>query len=134
MIPHSDGSGVIDELGAGVAETNGALRKGARVWLFNAQWFRPHGTAAEFVTLPVGQVVALPDNVSFEAGASIGIPLMTAAHAVEACGAIVGRYVIVTGAAGAVGIYATQLAQIGGAEVIAVISNDEKATVVLTID
>jgi len=123
VIPHSDGAGVIDAVGPNMAPD--AI--GRRVWLFNAQWGRAHGTAAEYVALPAQQVVPLPDGASFEVGASIGIPLMTAFHAVVACGSLHGRTVLVPGAAGSVGWYAAQLARQAGARVIASVSGDEKA-------
>ena len=123
VTPHSDGAGVIDAVGQGVDSS----RIGQRVWTYNGQWERPYGTAAEFITLPAAQVVHLPDSVSFEVGASIGIPLMTAMHAVQACGSLLGKTVLVPGAAGSVGFYVTQLARMAGARVIAIISSDEKA-------
>lgn len=123
VVPHSDGAGVVDALGPGTP----AEWLGRRVWVYNAQWERPHGTAAEYVALPAAQAVPLPDGVGFETGASIGIPLMTAFHAVEACGSLLGRRVLVSGAAGSVGLYATQLAAMGGAEVIGVVSSAAKA-------
>ena len=124
-IPHSDGAGVIDAVGAGVD----AGFAGRRVWVYNGQWERAFGTAAQYITLPAAQAVALPESVSFEAGASIGIPLMTAFHAVAASGSLIGRTVIVAGAAGSVGHYATQLAKIAGARVIALISSEAKAAI-----
>ncbi len=123
VVPHSDGAGTIDALGPMVI----SRRLGERVWLFNAQWGRAMGTAAEFVTLPAAQAVPLPAHVPFEVGASIGIPLMTAYHAVQACGPLLGRSVVVFGAAGSVGMYATQLANMSGARVIAVVSSETKA-------
>src|SRR6188472_4383656 len=83
VIPHSDGAGVIDAVGDGVSKT----RIGERVWVWNGQWKRPFGTAAQFIALPAAQAVKLPDNVSFEAGACLGIPAMTAYHAVALAGA-----------------------------------------------
>jgi NADPH:quinone reductase len=124
-IPHSDGAGVIDAVGAGVD----AGLAGRRVWVYNGQWERAFGTAAQYIALPAAQAVPLPGSVSFEAGASIGIPLMTAFHAVAACGSLIGRTVIVAGAAGSVGHYATQLARIAGAHVIALISSEAKAKI-----
>ncbi len=123
VTPHSDGSGVIDQLGAGV---DTALLN-QRVWMYNAQWERPYGSCAEYVVLPASQVVPLPEAVSFETGASIGIPLMTAMHAVQSCGSLLGKTVLVPGAAGSVGFYVTQLAEMAGARVIAIVSNDDKA-------
>ena len=128
VVPHSDGAGVVDALGEGVS----SHRIGQPVWVFNGQWARAHGTAAEYITLPAAQVVALPDSVPLEVGASIGIPLMTAYHAITQCGSLLGRVVLVFGAAGSVGFYATQLAKLGGATVIAIVSSHEKAEIART--
>lgn len=125
VIPHSDGAGLVDKLGDGAP----ASLLGQRVWVFNAQWDRPYGSAAEYVTLPAAQVVPLPDSVSLEVGASIGIPLMTAIYAVQACGSLAGKTVLIPGAAGSVGFYATQLARMAGARVIAVVSSEEKTVI-----
>ena len=118
VIPHSDGAGVIDAVGAGV---DGA-RIGERVWIWNGQWQRAHGTAAEAIVLPSEQAVALPDNVSFEVGATLGIPGLTAAHTMFGGGDIAGQILLVSGGAGAVGHNAVQLAKWGGATVIATAS------------
>ena len=125
IIPHSDGAGVVEAVGPDAPE--GLLNR--RVWIYNGQWERAHGTAAGFVCVPAAQVVPLPDAVSFEVGASIGIPLMTAHHAVQACGSLVGKTVLVPGAAGSVGFYAAQLARLAGARVIAIVSSEEKAVI-----
>jgi NADPH2:quinone reductase len=123
VIPHSDGAGVIDAVGKDI----GSGWVGRRVWIFNGQWDRDAGTAAEYITLPASQVVVLPESVSFEHGASIGIPLMTAYHAIAWCGDIRNRTVLVPGAAGSVGQYAVQLAKRNGARVIATVSSAAKA-------
>lgn len=127
-VPHSDGAGTVDAVGPGVD----AAWLGRRVWVFNGQWERADGTAAECVVLPAAQAVALPDGVCFEIGASIGIPLMTAWHAVQALGPLLGRSVLVPGAAGSVGFYVTQLAAMAGARVIALVSTEAKAAVART--
>ena len=128
VIPHSDGAGTVDAIGPQAPQ--GLLNR--RVWIYNGQWQRPRGTAAGYVCLPASQVVPLPDAVSFEIGASLGIPLMTAYHAVQACGSLVDKTVLVPGAAGSVGFYAAQLARLSGAEVIAVVSREEKAEIART--
>lgn len=115
IVPHSDGAGVIDAVGAGVPEA----RVGERVWIWNGQWQRPLGTAAEYIVLPAAQAVLLPDGVSFEAGACFGIPALTALQALRIAGDVAGRDVLVTGAGNAVGHYVTQLATRKGARVIA---------------
>ena len=128
VVPHSDGMGVVDAVGDGVS----AARIGQRVWLWNAAWGRPFGTAAQYVVLPQAQAVALPDNVADEAGACLGIPALTALHALllaSSDGAsLAGQRVLVAGGAGAVGHYAVQFARLlGAAQVIATTSTPEKA-------
>lgn len=125
QIPHSDGAGVIDAVGAGVA----AARVGERVYVWNAAWQREMGTCAQYVCLPSQQAVTLPDQVDFTAGACLGIPGMTAAHAVFADGDVTGQTVLVTGGAGSVGEIAIQLARWAGAHVLATVSSDAKAAV-----
>ena len=83
IVPHSDGAGVIDQAGDGVPPA----RIGERVWVWNAAWGRPNGTAAQFVVLPAQQAVPLPPDASFEAGACLGIPALTAYHAVHCAAA-----------------------------------------------
>lgn len=122
VVPHSDGAGVIEAIGAGVDPA----RVGERVWLWNGQWQRPFGTAAEYIALPSFQAPHLPDGVPYEAGACLGIPAMTAHRCVFADGAVAGQTILVTGGAGAVGHYAIQLARWGGARVVATVSNAEK--------
>lgn len=123
IIPHQDGAGIIDAVGPGVEPA----RIGERVWIYEAQWQRPFGTAAEYVVVPDGNAVRLPDGVSFADGACLGIPAMTAHRCLFADGPIAGSTVLVTGAAGGVGQYAVQLAKWAGATVIATVSSAEKA-------
>jgi NADPH2:quinone reductase len=123
IIPQSDGAGVVVGIGPDVSEK----RVGQRVWVYNAQWQRPFGTAARLVALPAALAVPLPDQVSFAAGACLGIPASTAHNAVFADGRVVGKTILVTGAAGAVGHYAVQLAKWGGARVLATVSGEAKA-------
>jgi NADPH2:quinone reductase len=123
VVPHSDGAGVIDTVGDGVP----AARVGERVWTWNAQWKRPFGTCAEHVVLPAAMAVALPDHVSFAEGACLGIPAMTAYHAVAVAEAWAGATLLIAGGAGAVGHYAIQFAKARGAVVITTVSSPEKA-------
>ena len=126
IIPHSDGAGVIQALGAGVPKH----RLGERVWLWNCCWGRAHGTAAEYVAVPSAMAVPLPANTSFAAGACLGIPALTAWHAVAMDGGVAGKSVLVAGGAGAVGHYAIQFAKAAGArQVIASISSPTKAAI-----
>ena len=114
VIPHSDGAGVIDAVGEGVAPE----RIGERVWCYGAQSYRAFGTAAEFAVVPALQAIPLPEGVGFDAGACLGIPGITAHRAVHAGGAVSGQIVLVQGGAGAVGSFAIGLARLAGARVI----------------
>lgn len=122
LIPNSDGAGVIDAVGAGVNR-----RVGERVWVFNGQWDRALGTSAQMIALPSALAVPLPDHVTFEQGACLGIPVMTAHRALFADGPIKGKTVLVSGGAGVVGHYAIQLAEWAGARVVTTVSNEAKA-------
>lgn len=126
IVPHSDGAGVIEAVGEGVSPT----RIGERVWIWNGQWQRPFGTAADYITLPAHQACHLPDETSFAEGACLGIPAMTAWYALfgdHGGTRLDGQTILVTGGAGSVGRYACQMARLAGARVIATISSDEKA-------
>jgi NADPH2:quinone reductase len=127
IVPHSDGAGLIDQVGEGVDPT----RLGQRVWTWNAQWQRPMGTAAEYVVLPQAQAVRLPEGTDFAAGACLGIPALTAVQAVvwaeRLAGALRGQRVLVVGAASSVGHYITQLVHQAGAEVLGTVGSPERA-------
>jgi NADPH:quinone reductase len=123
QIPHHDGAGVIDAVGDGV----GPARLGQRVWLWMAAAGRPWGTAAEWAVVPGRQAVPLPDGVSFELGASLGVPALTAHRCLFADGPVDGLTVLVAGGAGAVGHFAIQLARWAGARVITTVSGPDKA-------
>ena len=125
VVPHSDGAGIIEAVGEGVSEK----RIGERVWIWNAQWQRPHGTASEAIVLPETQAVKLPDNTDFAAGACMGIPGLTAVQAVHLAGneQLRGKKVLVTGASSAVGHYVTQLVTLYGGQVIGTVGSEVKA-------
>jgi NADPH2:quinone reductase len=125
VIPQSDGAGVIDSVGAGVS----ASRVGERVWTWNGAWKRPFGTAAEYIVLPEAQAVKLPDTVSFEAGACLGIPALTAWHAIDIAGTNSDMTLLIAGGAGAVSHYAIQFAKARGATVLTTVSSPEKAKI-----
>lgn len=123
QIPNQDGAGVIDAVGDDVD----AARVGERVWVYHAAAAGPTGTATEAVCLPEEQVVPLPEGVTFDQGAGLGIPGITAHRCLFADGPLDGRTVLVTGGAGAVGHAAIQLARWAGARVITTVSTDDKA-------
>lgn len=121
VIPHADGSGEIDKVGAGVAQQ----RIGERVWLFGAQFGQPHGSCAEYCVVPSWKAVALPDGVALEHGACLGIPVVTALESLSAAGPLEVKSVLVSGGAGRVGAYAVQIAKLQGARVIATASKSK---------
>lgn len=132
MVPNQDGAGIVDAVGEGVS----SLQPGQRVWLWEAAWRRADGTAQEQVVLPARQAVPLPDDASFDLGASLGIPALTAHRCLTVHegapdrlrpGALGGLAVLVAGGAGAVGHAAIQLARWAGATVVTTVSSPEKA-------
>lgn len=122
IIPHSDGAGDIDAVGPGIAN-----RVGERVWIWNGQFQRPFGTAAEYIVLPSRQAVRLPDNVGYAEGACLGIPAFTAVQAIRLAEVKAGMTLLIAGGAGAVAYYAIQLAKLRGAHVVTTVSSDAKA-------
>jgi len=132
VTPNQDGAGVVDAVGEGVVD----LAVGDRVWVYLAGHQRPTGTAQEYTNLPAERVVRLPEGTSFDIGASLGVPAMTAHRALTVSedgparlhpGALAGKVVLVAGGAGAVGHAAIQLARWAGATVISTISGPAKA-------
>jgi NADPH2:quinone reductase len=123
QIPHHDGAGTIDAVGLGVDEA----RIGERVWVWGAAAGRQWGTAAEWTVVPSVQAVPLPDDVSFDFGAQLGVPAVTAHRCLFADGPLAGATVLVAGGAGAVGHFAIELAKRAGATVIATVSGEAKA-------
>lgn len=132
QVPGQDGAGIIDAVGAGVD----ASRIGERVWVWEAAWGRAGGSAAEAVVVPAEQAVTLPDSASFDLGACLGIPALTAHRCLTVAesspahlgpGTLAGRTVLVAGGAGAVGHAAIELACWAGAHVIATVSTEAKA-------
>lgn len=133
VVPNQDGAGVVDAIGAGVA----SVTVGDRVWLALAAFqLAAGGTAQEYSALPAERVHPLPDSASFEIGASLGVPAITAHRALTVSedgpsrlepGALARKVVLVAGGAGAVGHAAIQLARWAGATVITTVSGPEKA-------
>ncbi len=122
-IPHNDGAGDIVAVGEGVD----AACIGERVWLHNTGFKRTLGTAAELLAVEYENVVPLPDSLSYADGACLGVPVLTAYHAVTLAGSVNGKVVLVAGGAGAVGNFAIQIAKALGATVITTVSGSEKA-------
>ncbi len=128
VIPNSDGAGVIEAAGDGVPPA----RVGERVWIYQAQYARRFGTAAEYVAVASERAPYLPDNADFDVGACLGIPVMTAHRCVFADGSVDGQKILVTGGAGRVGHYAVQWASQAGATVVATASNEADADACLS--
>jgi NADPH2:quinone reductase len=132
QVPGHDGAGVVDAVGSGVE----AALQGLRVWVWEAAYGRPDGTAQEYAIVPARQVVTLPDLASYDLGASLGIPFMTAHRCLTVTeegptrlgpGTLAGRVVLIAGGAGAVGNAAIQLARWSDATVVATVSGPRKA-------
>lgn len=130
VVPGQDGAGVVEEVGPGVT----TLAVGDRVWTVLAQYQRPGGTAAEQTVQPVTRLVRLPAAASYDLGAALGVPAVTAHRALTSGsvprlspGSLSGQVVLVAGGAGAVGNAAIQLARWAGATVVATVSSDAKA-------
>jgi NADPH2:quinone reductase len=132
QVPGQDGAGVIDAVGNGVD----AALVGRRVWIWEAAYARPDGTAQEFTVVPERQVVPLPDSASFDLGAALGIPFLTAHRCLTVTedgplelgpGRLQDRVILVAGGAGAVGNAAIQLARWSDATVISTVSSAAKA-------
>lgn len=132
-VPNQDGAGVVDAVGPGVT----GFAVGDRVWLAISAWRRPaSGTAQEYTVTLADRAYPLPDEVSFDVGASLGVPAVTAHRALTVAeggpdglhpAALEGVNVLVAGGAGAVGHAAIQLARWAGATVVATVSSPEKA-------
>jgi NADPH:quinone reductase len=123
QVPHHDGAGVIDAVGAGVD----ASRVGQRVWTWLAAAGQRWGTAAQWSVLPSRQAVPLPDGASDELGACLGVPAITAHRCLVADGSVAGKNVLVAGGAGAVGHFAIELAKFFSARVATTVSGPQKA-------
>lgn len=123
VIPHSDGAGIVESVGPGVD----ANRVGERVWVYQAQYGRRFGTAAQRVAIDTRRAVPLPEAAGYDVGACLGIPAMTAHRCVFADGDIAGQTLLVTGGAGRVGHYAIQWASQAGARVIATAGDEDAA-------
>jgi NADPH2:quinone reductase len=122
IIPHSDGAGDIDAIGPGVGRA-----VGERVWIWNGQWKRANGTAAEYIVVPSAQAAPLPPTAGYAEGACLGVPALTALQAVQLAGVGPGATVLVVGGAGSVAHYAIQFAKLRGAVVLSTVSNEAKA-------
>lgn len=128
IIPHSDGAGIVRCVGKAVKR----WKKGDRVWIYNGGWQRDHGTACTLCNFPENILVPLPENTSFEVGACLGIPALTAASCLLSLNCPINGIVMVTGGAGSVGIFAIQLAKFLKYRVITTVSSKEKETIAIS--
>ena len=123
VVPNQDGAGTVDAVGSGVSPD----RIGERVWVLLAA-HNGWGTAAEYTVVPAGNAIPLPDHASFELGASLGVPALTASYCLSADGPLAGQTVLISGGAGGVGHSAIELARFEDAgHVVATVSSTEKA-------
>ncbi len=85
------------------------------------------GAWAEQVSLPPSRLAPLADNVTFEQAATLGIAGLTALRLIRRAGSLIGKRVLITGAAGGVGRFLVELAYGAGAQVTAVVGHPERA-------
>ena len=109
--PGSDGAGVVEAIGQGVAQ----FKPGQRVYAAGSI----SGTYTQLALCEEAQVHPLPEKISFAQGAALGVPYATAYYALFIrANANAGETVLVHGASGGVGIAAVQLARAFGMSVI----------------
>ncbi|MGW6301170.1 NADPH:quinone reductase [Peribacillus butanolivorans] len=120
--PGLDGAGIVEAVGEEV--TN--VRVGDRVFIASLMRSNSTGTFAQKIVCDEALVHLLPDHVSFEQGAALGVPAMTAYRALfqRAC-LKPGQTVLIHGASGGVGLQAVQMAKSHGAKVIGTASKPE---------
>ncbi len=130
VTPGQDGAGVVEAVGSEVDHVS----VGDRVWVLLGQHQRPFGTAADLTVQPADRVVHLPGGASYDLGASLGVPAVTAHRALTSGevnrlgpGSLDDHVVLVAGGAGAVGNAAIQLARWAGATVVTTVSSETKA-------
>jgi NADPH:quinone reductase len=115
-VPGMDAAGVVDAIGP---DTDTSLRPGDPV-IAIVRAYGPHGGAyAELVVVPAESVVPIPSGVDFPAASTLLMNALTARVALDLLAVPAGGTVAVTGAAGAFGGYAVQLARTDGLRVLA---------------
>ena len=116
--PGSDGAGVVVDVGEG----GGPFAVGDRVYLSGAIT----GTYAQIARCRVDQVHPLPESLTFEQGAALGVPYATAQCALfDRAEVQPGERVLVHGASGGVGLAAVQMAVAHGCIVVGTAGTDE---------
>ncbi|MBO0868738.1 MAG: NADP-dependent oxidoreductase [Micromonosporaceae bacterium] len=120
-----DVAGTVDAVGPGVSRfATGDLVAGL------SQWFHGHvGTHAEYVVLAEESVAAVPEGLSAVQAATVPLNALTATQVLDLAGLSEGRSFAVTGAAGAVGGYAVQLAALRGLHVVALAGAEDEQLV-----
>jgi NADPH2:quinone reductase len=88
------------------------------------------GAWAERVAVPTHALAELPDKVTFSQAATFPVAGLTALYALAKRGSVLARRVLVTGATGGVGDFATQLARLAGAHVTATVRRAEQGALV----
>ena len=120
--PGVDGAGIVEAIGEEVSN----VRVGDRVFIATLNGSYSTGTFAQKVVCDKTNVYPLPDHVSFEQGAALGIPALTAYRALfQRANLKPGQIVLVHGASGGVGLQVVQMAKSHGAKVIGTASKPE---------
>lgn len=119
--PGLDGAGIVEEIGEHV--TN--VKVGDRVFIASLPNGKATGTLAQQIVCESRFVHPIPQHISFEQGAALGVPALTAYRAVFGRANVQsGQTVFIHGASGAVGLQAVQIAKALGAKVIGTASRD----------
>jgi crotonyl-CoA carboxylase/reductase len=98
-----------------------------RIWGYETSW----GSFAQFTKVQAQQLLPKPKNLSWEEAASYGLTYFTAYRMlIDRCELQAGHKVLIWGAAGGLGVFATQLCKLAGADACGVVSSDEKGRLV----
>jgi crotonyl-CoA carboxylase/reductase len=98
-----------------------------RIWGYETTW----GSFAQFTKVQAQQLLHKPQNLTWEESATYGLVYFTAYRMlIDRCNLQAGHRVLVWGAAGGLGVFATQLCAMAGAQSVGVVSSPEKGELV----
>src|ERR687896_398226 len=98
-----------------------------KIWGYETSW----GSFAQFTKVQAQQLIPKPAHLAWEEAASYGLTYFTAYRMlIDQCELQAGHRVLIWGAAGGLGVFATQLCAITGAEAVGVVSSEEKGELV----
>src|ERR671914_2463892 len=98
-----------------------------QIWGYETTW----GSFAQFTKVQAQQLLPRPQNLSWAESSAYGLTYFTAYRMlIDQCGLQAGHNVLIWGAAGGLGVFATQLCKAAGANAVGVVSSDEKGDLV----